>query len=67
MAPDGRPVHGGSDLSLVPFMALLVLAVVAILAAFFFVGVVVGFIVLVVCVVAGGAIFARFIRRNELN
>ncbi len=55
-----------SDLALLPFTALLILAVLATLAAFFFVGVVVGFIVLVVCIVLGFFLFARFVRRNDL-
>ena len=66
MASSDRPQRRGSDLSLVPVIALLALAVIAILAAFFLVGVVVGFIVLVVCVVIGVALFARYIRRNDL-
>ncbi len=55
-----------SDLALLPFTAILILAVLATLAAFFFVGVVVGFIVLVVFVVLGVFHFARFVRRNDL-
>ena len=67
MGPADRPARRSSDLSLVPFTGLLILAVVAILAAFFFVGVVVGFIVLVLCVILGVALFARYVRRNDLS
>ncbi|MBS1878113.1 MAG: hypothetical protein JST31_01230 [Actinobacteria bacterium] len=56
-----------SDLALLPFTAALIIGVLAILAAFFLVGAVVGVIVLLVCVVLGIGLFARFIRRNEVN
>ncbi|MBS1891840.1 MAG: hypothetical protein JST59_11140 [Actinobacteria bacterium] len=65
--PEPSSVKRDSDLALLPFTSLLLLAVLAILAAFFLVGVVVGFVVLVCCVVLGVALFARFIRRNEIG
>ncbi len=56
-----------SDLALVPITALLALGVLAVLAAFFLVGVVVGFIVLFCCLVLAIVLAARFIRRNDLS
>ena len=56
-----------SDLAFLPFTVLSILAVLATLAAFFFVGVVIGFVVLVACAIAAIIVFARFVRRNDLT
>jgi hypothetical protein len=56
-----------SDLAVVPFIVVSILAVLTTLAAFFLIGVVVGFIVLIVWIVLAIVASARFLRRNELN
>lgn len=60
-------VQRGSDLVLVPFTIVLILAVLSVLAGFFLAGVVVGFIVLVVWIAIAIVVSARFLRRNEID
>ena len=64
MLPGMKP---DSDLSAIPFILVTALAVLVVLAAFFFVGAVVGVIVLIVLVVLAIAAAARWMRRNDLS
>lgn len=65
--PEAPMVQRGSDLVLVPFTIVLILAVLSVLAGFFLAGVVVGFIVLVVWIAIAIVVSARFLRRNEID
>ena len=56
-----------SDLAVTPLVVALILAVLAVFSAFFFVGAVVGILVLIALVGLGIATAAQWIGRNDLG
>jgi hypothetical protein len=60
-------VQPDSDLAVIPLIFILILAVLAVFAAYFFVGAVLGTILLIALVIVGIVAAARFISNNELN
>jgi multisubunit Na+/H+ antiporter MnhE subunit len=61
------PVSGDSDLIAIPVVLGAIIAILAVFAAFFFVGAVTGMIVLLAVVVLAGVLLVRLIRANELE
>ncbi|HEX3243562.1 MAG TPA: hypothetical protein VHQ97_10840 [Solirubrobacterales bacterium] len=59
-------MSGDSDLIGIPVVLGAIIAVLAIFAAFFFIGPVTGIVVLLVVVVLAGALLVRLIRANEM-
>lgn len=60
-------VQRDSDLAVIPLIFVLILAVLVVFAAYFFVGAVLGTILLIALIIAGIVAAARFIGKNELN
>jgi hypothetical protein len=60
-------VQPDSDLAVIPLIFILILAVLVVFAAYFFVGAVLGTILLIALVIVGIVAAARFISNNELN
>jgi hypothetical protein len=60
-------VQSDSDLAVIPLVFVLILAVLIVFAAYFFVGAVLGTILLIALVILGIVAAARFISSNELN
>jgi len=60
-------VQRDSDLAFLPLIVILILAVLVVFAAYFFVGAVLGTILLIALLVVGIWAGARFIAKNELN
>jgi hypothetical protein len=60
-------VQPDSDLAVIPLIFILILAELVVFAAYFFVGAVLGTILLIALVIAGIVAAARFISNNELN
>jgi hypothetical protein len=60
------PMSGDSDLIGIPVILGAIIAVLAIFAAFFFIGPVTGIVVLLVVVVLAGVLLVRLIRANEM-
>jgi multisubunit Na+/H+ antiporter MnhE subunit len=60
------PVSGDSDLIAIPVVLGAIIAILAVFAAFFFVGAVTGIIVLLAVVVLAGVLLVRLIRANEM-
>jgi hypothetical protein len=62
-----QPMTGGSDLIGVPVTLGAILAFLGVLAAFFFVGPILGIVLLIALVVLAIVLVVRVIRANELN
>jgi hypothetical protein len=62
-----RPMTGGSDLIGVPVTLGAILAFLGVLAAFFFVGPILGIVLLIALVVLAIVLVVRVIRANELS
>lgn len=60
-------MRSDSDLAVIPLVFVLILAVLVVFAAYFFIGAVVGTIVLIALVIVGILAGARFIANNDLN
>ena len=60
------PVSGDSDLIGIPVALGAIVAILAVFAAFFFIGPVTGIIVLLAVVVIAGVLLVRLIRANEM-
>jgi hypothetical protein len=60
------PMSGDSDLIAIPVVLGAIIAILAIFAAFFFVGAVTGVVVLLAVVVIAGVLLVRLIRANEM-
>jgi multisubunit Na+/H+ antiporter MnhE subunit len=60
------PVSGDSDLIAIPVVLGAIIAILAVFAAFFFVGAVTGIVVLLAVVVLAGVLLVRLIRANEM-
>jgi hypothetical protein len=60
-------VQRDSDLAVIPLILVLILAVLVVFAAYFFVGAVLGTILLIGLLIVGIWAGARFIARNDLT
>jgi len=60
------PVSGDSDLIAIPVVLGVILAVLGVFAAFFFIGAITGVVVLLAVVVLAAVLVVRLIRANEI-